>query len=264
MHLSYISALLLAPLALASPTPSSSAISINQRDFSAPLESRTQYVSQKIQNVVVEGHKVTEMCQKYKGGVWESVQLYRQFKTCYSSVQSAEKAASQSGPMSENESANVQAALEDLTPEFLELSKALKERKSMIKNSRYATYFASELEKLQKNVDGLYNTCQKKVTTPHQPKIKALGKEVDEQFEIAKKELASKSKARRSFEFTLHNEEHEDLFKRLDLPDFSEFLDPSEGFSEGLEGLPGSSKDLPGLSGFEDLGEGLPIGGKKN
>ncbi|TGO48646.1 hypothetical protein BCON_0234g00100 [Botryotinia convoluta] len=248
MRLSYISALLLAPLALASPTPSSNAISINQRDASAPLKPRTQYVSQKIKNVVDEGHKVTEMCQKYKGGVFESIHLYRQFKTCYSSVQSAEKAASQSGPMSEGESANVEAALEHLTPEFLEISKALRERKSMIQNTRYASYFASELKKLQKNVDDLYNTCQKKVTTPHQPKIKALGSEVDAQFEIVKKELASKSKARRSLESGLDNE---DLVKRFDLPDFSEFSDLSEGFSEGLSGLSGLTEDLP-------------IGGKKD
>ncbi|TGO41261.1 hypothetical protein BHYA_0024g00390 [Botrytis hyacinthi] len=260
MRLSYISALLLAPIALASPIPSSNAISINQRDVSVSLESRTQYVSQKIKNVVNEGQKVTEMCQDYKGGVFESIKLYRQFKTCYSSVQSAEKAASQSGPMSEDESANVEAALQQLTPEFLEISKALKERKSMIQNTRYATYFATEIEKLQKNVDGLYNTCQKKVTTPHQPKIKALGSEVDAQFEIVKKELAGKSKARRSLEFELDNEEYGNLEKRFDLPDFSEFSDLSEGFSEGLEGLSGSSEGLPGLSSLE----GLPIGGKKD
>lgn len=133
MRLSYISALLLAPLALASPIPSSNAISINHRDVSILLESRTQYVSQKIKNVVNEGHKVTEMCQNYKGGVFESIKLYRQFKTCYSSVQSAEKAASQSGPMSEGESANVEAALQQLTPEFLEISKALKERVSFFR-----------------------------------------------------------------------------------------------------------------------------------
>ncbi|TGO14564.1 hypothetical protein BTUL_0051g00290 [Botrytis tulipae] len=264
MRLSYISALLLAPLALASPIPSSNAISINQRDVSVSLESRTQYVSQKIKNVVNEGHKVTEMCQNYKGGVFESIKLYRQFKTCYSSVQSAEKAASQSGPMSEGESANVEAALHQLTPEFLEISKALQERKSMIQNTRYATYFATEIEKLQKIVDGLYNTCQKKVTTPHQPKIKALGSEVDAQFEIVKKELASKSKARRSLESGLDNEEYGDLEKRFDLPDFSEFSDLSEGFSEGLEGLSGSSEGLPGLSSLEGLTEGLPIGGKKD
>ncbi|TGO28819.1 hypothetical protein BPAE_0022g00090 [Botrytis paeoniae] len=251
MHLPYISALLLAPLALASPTPSSNAISINQRDVSAQLESRTQYVSQKIENVVHEGHKVTGMCQKYKGGVFESIHLYRQFRTCYSSVQLAEKAASQSGPMSEGESANVEAALEHLTPEFLEISKALKERKSMIQNTRYAPYFASGLKKLQKNLDDLYNTCQKSVTTPHQPKIKALGSEVDAQFEIVKKELASKSKARRSLESGFDNE---DLVKRFDLPDFSEFSDLSEGFSEGLEGL----------SGLEGLTGDLPIGGKKD
>ncbi|KAF5873782.1 uncharacterized protein Bfra_005248 [Botrytis fragariae] len=249
MRLSYISALLLAPLALAGPTPSSNAISINQRDVSPQLESRAQYVSQKIENVVHEGHKVTEMCQKYEGGVFESIKLYRQFKTCYSSVQSAEKAASQSGPMSESESANVEAALKHLTPEFVEISKALKERKSMIQNTRYATYFASELRKLQKNVDDLYNTCQKKVATPHQPKIKALGSEVDAQFEIVKGELASKSKARRPLESGFDNE---DLVKRVDLPDFSEFSDLSEDFSEGL----------PGLSGLEGLTEDLPIGGK--
>ncbi|TGO67423.1 hypothetical protein BOTNAR_0042g00080 [Botryotinia narcissicola] len=240
MRLSYISALLLAPLALSSPIPSSNAISINQRDVSVSLESRTQYVSQKIKNVVNEGHKVTEMCQNYKGGVFESIKLYRQFKTCYCSVQSAEKAASQSEPMSEGESANVEAALHQLTPEFLEISKALKER-----NTRYATYFATEIEKLQKN-------------------IKALGSEVDAQFDIVKKELASKSKARRSLESGLDNEEYGDLEKRFDLPDFSEFSDLSEGFSEGLEGLSGSSEDLPGLSSFEGLTEGLPIGGKKD
>lgn len=130
MYLSYISVLLLAPLSLASPTPSSNAISINQRDVSTPLASRTQLVSQKINNVVDEGHKVTEMCQKYKGGVFESIHLYRQFKTCYSSVQSAEKAASQSESMSEGESANVEAALQRLTPEFLEISEALQKRVS--------------------------------------------------------------------------------------------------------------------------------------
>ncbi|KAF7948893.1 hypothetical protein EAE96_008075 [Botrytis aclada] len=248
MRLSYISALLLAPLALASPISSSNVISINQRDVSVPLESRNQYVSQKIKYVVEEGHKVTEMCQKYKGGVFESIHLYRQFKTCYSSVKSAEKAASQSGPMSEGESANVKAALEHLTPEFLELSKALLERKDMIKNTRYASYFSSELEKMQKNVDGLYNTCQKKVTTPHQPKIKELGCKVDAQFEIAKKELASKSKARRSLESGLDDEGDEDLVKRYDLPDFSDISDLTKGFSEGIGGLT----------------EDFPMGGKKN
>lgn len=134
MRLSYISALLLAPLALASPILSSNAISINHRDVSILLESRTQYVSQKIKNVVNEGHKVTEMCQNYKGGVFESIKLYRQFKTCYSSVQSAEKAASQSGPMSEGESTNVEASLQQLTPEFLEVSKALKEHVSFFEH----------------------------------------------------------------------------------------------------------------------------------
>ncbi|KAM0151179.1 hypothetical protein ACHAQE_008627 [Botrytis cinerea] len=264
MYLSYISVLLLAPLSLASPTPSSNAISINQRDVSTPLASRTQLVSQKINNVVDEGHKVTEMCQKYKGGVFESIHLYRQFKTCYSSVQSAEKAASQSESMSEGESANVEAALQRLTPEFLEISEALQKRKDMIGNTRYASYFTSELQKLQKNVDGLYNTCQKKVTTSHQPKINALGSEVDAQFEIVRKELAGKSKARRSLESRLNNEEYEGFVKRFDLPDFSEFSDLSEGFSEGLEGLSGSSKGIPGLSALEGLTEGLPIGGKKN
>lgn len=123
----------------------------------------------------------------------------------------------------------------------------------MIQNTPYATYFATEIEKLQKNVDGLYNTCQKKVTTPHQPKIKALGSEVDAQFEIVKKELASKSKVQKSLESRLDNEKHENPEKRFDLPDFSEFSDLSEGFSEGL----------PGLSSLEGLTEGLPIGVKK-
>ncbi|KAJ8065746.1 hypothetical protein OCU04_006416 [Sclerotinia nivalis] len=135
MRFSYISALLLAPLALAHPiassAPSSDAISINQRDGSAPVDARALSISQKINKIADEGHKVTEMCQKYQGGVLESIYLYRQFKNCKSSVESAEKAAKQSGPLSEGESKKVEVALERLTLEFVQISKALQERVSI-------------------------------------------------------------------------------------------------------------------------------------
>lgn len=135
MRFSNICALLLAPLALASPlatpSPSPDTVSIIQRDAPASIiEARHQSVSQRINTVVDESHKVTEMCQKYQAGFWESFHLYKQFKTCYKSVEHAEKAARQSGPLGEPESAKVREALERLTPEFTLVSKALQERVS--------------------------------------------------------------------------------------------------------------------------------------
>ncbi|KAK6601706.1 hypothetical protein H4I96_07047 [Botrytis cinerea] len=264
MYLSYISVLLLAPLSLASPTQARMPSQSTSVMSLPPLHQELNWSVKRSTTLLTRVTK-SQKCVKSTRVEFSNPSISTgNSKTCYSSVQSAEKAASQSESMSEGESANVEAALQRLTPEFLEISEALQKRKDMIRNTRYASYFTSELQKLQKNVDGLYNTCQKKVTTSHQPKINALGSEVDAQFEIVRKELAGKSKARRSLESRLNNEEYEGFVKRFDLPDFSEFSDLSEGFSEGLEGLSGSSKGIPGLSALEGLTEGLPIGGKKN
>ncbi|CAD6456684.1 d0f5a49a-a61f-41ef-9d9c-55741ecd6f3f [Sclerotinia trifoliorum] len=238
MRFSYISALLLAPLALAHPIASSDTLSINQRDGSAPIDARALSVSQKITKVVDEGHKVTEMCQKYHGGMLESIYLYRQFKTCKISVASAEEAAKQSGPLSEGESKEVKVALERLTPEFVQISQALQERKSMIIGTRYQSYFQSELEKLQKNVDGCYGALHEKATSSHQPRIQALKSEADAQFETVRKELSGKSKVRRSLESRSDNDDSEVHAEDFPLP--------------GLSGFPGLS-EIPGFSEFPGL-----------
>lgn len=132
MRLSNILALLLAPIALAHPIASPDSISISQRDgASSPIQARHQALSARIMKAVDESQELTDMCQKYNGGMSQSFDLYRQFKKCYKSVEHAEHGAKESEPFDESESEKVKEALATLTEKFVQISKYIQDRVSL-------------------------------------------------------------------------------------------------------------------------------------
>lgn len=130
------------------------------------------------------------------------------------------------------------------------------EQKSMITGTRYQSYFQSELEKLQKNVDVCYSALHEKATSSHQSKIEELKSEADTQFEAVRKELSEKPKLRRSLGSRSDDDDSEGPAAGFPLPGLSGLpgLPEFPGSSElpGLSDLPGAS-EIPGFSQFPGI-----------
>ncbi|KAG4027527.1 hypothetical protein MFRU_029g00510 [Monilinia fructicola] len=254
MRLSNILALLLAPIALAHPIASPDSISISQRDgASSPIQARHQALSARIMKAVDESQELTDMCQKYNGGMSQSFDLYRQFKKCYKSVEHAEHGAKESEPFDESESEKVKEALATLTEKFVQISKYIQDRKEMIRGSRYKNYMGKELEKLRGRVGSFYDSCGSKASSSHKPDIKGYGKTVDSEFATVKNEILGKSKTRRSLFSRSDEEEFEGPVERFHFPHFHI---PGSFNPRSTEEKPEKTEErfqFPGLPGFPDI-----------
>ncbi|ESZ91152.1 hypothetical protein SBOR_8463 [Sclerotinia borealis F-4128] len=190
MRISTIAALIMAPLVVyAAPAAYADHTSIAQRD-AAPQPS----VTQRLDTVIEEGQKVTKLVQSYGGGFWDGIKLYNRFQACHKAITNAEKAAQDSNPLGEEESSDVTDALERLSPEFVEISKALYERRKLIVGTHYTPRFLKEIVKLRNNVKTLYTTLENKAYPSDQPRIEALRRQTDDQFIAVKNELLGNPK----------------------------------------------------------------------
>ncbi|QSZ34764.1 hypothetical protein DSL72_007622 [Monilinia vaccinii-corymbosi] len=271
MRFSYISALLLAPIALASPIASPDSISVAQRDASASIEARYPALSVRIMKVVEESEKITDLCKKFSGKMVESFAIYKQFKKCHKAVEYADRDAKESGPFGESESAKIEESLGKLTVVFVQISKSILQRKEMIRNSRYKNTIVGEFDSLRVFVRSFHQTCEKKATTPHQKKIKEYGDAVDARFETVKNSIlddhkdgykAQRSLESRDEEMVKEAKEHFSFPGFPDMSSFAELPGFSNAEKKAFESRSDEGKEIKGRFSFPKLPDFSSFGKK--
>ncbi|KAI9646117.1 hypothetical protein NHQ30_005557 [Ciborinia camelliae] len=219
---------------------------------------------ERIENVIKQSRKVTEMCNKYEGGMWESVILWGQVKKTYQTTKTAHKTATLAGPFGEPESGRVENRLEQLTSGFQKMLEAIPVHSSKISGAYSPTYLPKEMKKLSVLAKEFYDNCGSKATKSHKPRIKELGKEIDGHFLTAINKLEAQFKAQNVSDSKSNKEEFESSVEHFNLPGLPSSDNSSPGYESGEnDGLANPFPfplPLPGFPGLDNPDNSSPDG----